>query len=49
MLTRVSLTRTDNRYDLAIDTDAETRLTCARHGVTVVYSAQLPTDEAAEP
>ncbi len=35
--------------DLAIDTDAETRLTCARHGVTVVYSARLPAEEAAEP
>lgn len=35
--------------DLAIDTESEIRKTCARHGVTVVYSARLPGDEDTEP
>lgn len=31
--------------DLALDTESEVRLRCARHGVTVVYSAKIPTDD----
>lgn len=34
--------------DLQIDTDAEVIKTCARHGVTVVYTARLPSDEESE-
>lgn len=35
--------------DLHIDTAAEVRLTCARHGVPVVYSAHIPTDGDHDP
>ena len=31
--------------DLDLDTDAEIKRTCARHGVTVVYSARLPSED----
>lgn len=35
--------------DLHIDTAAVVRMTCPRHGVTVVYSARLSPDEDTDP
>lgn len=31
--------------DLDLDTESEIRRTCSRHGVTVIYSARLPTED----
>lgn len=31
--------------DLQLDTDAEIRLRCARHGVTVLFSSQIPAED----